>query len=380
MILFVVLAIIFLYTLYSSERKLPPNVPPPHFLATSETVNWQGLFEGLCESPAEIEFLKAVISSYQLVPKEGILRGGGLELQQQVRVGHYRVDFLANKRLVVEIDGAAYHSSPEAIDKDRIRDLFLRDNGYEVLRIPATTVFRTPGLAVKQVYKALSQLPTKGTRSAQLSARNIPKETNAIRTNVSSGAGNVLRDFGSAVVNASNELDRELAIDNAVKRALEIFHREVSLIDGALKLAELRVQKEEWLSEASEREAILYRESLDLLQKALEDKSSSSLERTESSVVLGRIPSIFLSPPAPHPDAETNTLIEQRYSCLLEDRLKYFKNIREKLIKDSRLCKHVEAFLGPYNKYWNMISPDVNGLDFLENIQLMRSKPTAMPT
>ena len=46
--------------------------------------------------------------------------------------------------LVVEIDGAQ-HTTAEARRQDAARDLAMARAGWEVVRIPATLVMRTPG-------------------------------------------------------------------------------------------------------------------------------------------------------------------------------------------------------------------------------------------
>ena len=118
-------------------------------------VDWQGKLKSACDSPAETAFLVAMIEGFDLKPKDGRLSGGGITLDLQVAVERYRLDFLVNQRLVVEIDGAAYHSSPEAVAHDRKRDAFLRDEGYEVLRIPAKYPLYIPGEAVDRVRQML---------------------------------------------------------------------------------------------------------------------------------------------------------------------------------------------------------------------------------
>ena len=51
------------------------------------------------------------------------------------RVGGYEVDFLwPSKRLIVEIDGYAFHSSRAAFERDRRRDADLQTLGYRILR------------------------------------------------------------------------------------------------------------------------------------------------------------------------------------------------------------------------------------------------------
>lgn len=78
-----------------------------------------------------------MIEAYQLAPRFGSLVGKDLKLDFQVEEGRYRADFLANDWLVIEIDGAAWHSSPEAQARDQLRDTYFEGLGYTVLRIPA---------------------------------------------------------------------------------------------------------------------------------------------------------------------------------------------------------------------------------------------------
>ena len=59
----------------------------------------------------------------------------GLRFQLQVPLpGDLRGDFLIGERLIVETDGAEYHSGPEAFASDRDRDAWLASLGYYVLR------------------------------------------------------------------------------------------------------------------------------------------------------------------------------------------------------------------------------------------------------
>lgn len=121
---------------------------------TPSTPRWMAHYVKACESPAESAFLRAMVSRYGLKPKEGILKARGIALEMQKPIGRYRADFVANGKLVIEIDGAAYHSSPEAKARDRQRDIDMRRMRYEVVRIPAKTVFRTPKIAVRMVEQA----------------------------------------------------------------------------------------------------------------------------------------------------------------------------------------------------------------------------------
>jgi very-short-patch-repair endonuclease len=55
--------------------------------------------------------------------------------ETNVRVEGYEVDFLWRpQRLIVEVDGFAYHSSRHAFERDRARDAALQAAGYRVVR------------------------------------------------------------------------------------------------------------------------------------------------------------------------------------------------------------------------------------------------------
>jgi very-short-patch-repair endonuclease len=114
-------------------------------------------FIARCESPAEEALLDGMNKVLGLKPiSELRLSGGGTILDMQVVIGRYRVDFLVNRKLVVEVDGAAYHSSPEAIKRDASRDAYMRGIGYYIIRIPARDVFADRIKAAKLVLEAIS--------------------------------------------------------------------------------------------------------------------------------------------------------------------------------------------------------------------------------
>jgi very-short-patch-repair endonuclease len=78
----------------------------------------------LTRSEAEERFL-ALVRAARLPPPE-----------TNVRVGGYEVDFLwRDARLVVEVDGFAFHSSRAAFERDRRRDAELQAVGFTVTRI-----------------------------------------------------------------------------------------------------------------------------------------------------------------------------------------------------------------------------------------------------
>ena len=80
--------------------------------------------------------------------------------------GRYRVDFiLRDARLIIELDGHAYHSSPEQLEKDAIRQRYLTRAGYTVIRFTGREIKRDVKGCVEEVstiYKERMQRePTK---------------------------------------------------------------------------------------------------------------------------------------------------------------------------------------------------------------------------
>ena len=64
------------------------------------------------------------------------LRGKGIRSQPQVDIpGVGRIDLLVGDRLVVEVDGRAFHSAVDDFTRDRERDLTLAGLGFRVIRL-----------------------------------------------------------------------------------------------------------------------------------------------------------------------------------------------------------------------------------------------------
>lgn len=80
--------------------------------------------------------------------------------QQEIEIDNklYRVDFmlinyLNDKKIVIECDGYEYHSSKEQIVKDNQRQRDLENAGYIVIRFLGTEIFNNPINCVYDVYK-----------------------------------------------------------------------------------------------------------------------------------------------------------------------------------------------------------------------------------
>jgi len=87
----------------------------------------------------------------------GLIRAAGLPAPRtNVRIGAYEVDFLwADHRLVVEVDGFAFHSTRAAFERDRARDRALQAAGYAVLRITWRQLVEEPEAVVAALAAAL---------------------------------------------------------------------------------------------------------------------------------------------------------------------------------------------------------------------------------
>ena len=85
-----------------------------------------------------------------------LLRAQDLPLPEvNVRIGPHTVDFLwRERRLVVELDGYAYHSDRMSFEADRRRDRELAARGYVVLRFTYREVIEAP----ERVLEALISL------------------------------------------------------------------------------------------------------------------------------------------------------------------------------------------------------------------------------
>lgn len=98
----------------------------------------------------------------------------GYKIEYQVGVSGYRIDlgvrhpddqakFLAG----IECDGARYHSSKSARDRDRLREQVLGDLGWDVLRVWSTDWFENPDGETDKLIKKLEQLRTRPSRGFQ---------------------------------------------------------------------------------------------------------------------------------------------------------------------------------------------------------------------
>lgn len=72
-------------------------------------------------------------------------------------MGVGRVDFVIGERLVIEVDGAAYHTDPVKFEADRRRDARLSARGYRVLRFSHRLVLENWPLVEAAVLAAIAR-------------------------------------------------------------------------------------------------------------------------------------------------------------------------------------------------------------------------------
>ena len=106
--------------------------------------------------PAENPFEDAVA---------GAFRARGWEVRTQIGVSGFRIDLgimhpdRAGSYLCgIECDGARYHSSATARDRDKVRQAVLEGLGWRIIRIWSTDWFRNAGTVVERVHEELEEL------------------------------------------------------------------------------------------------------------------------------------------------------------------------------------------------------------------------------
>ncbi|WP_030543460.1 DUF3320 domain-containing protein [Streptomyces albus] len=106
-----------------------------------------------------------------------VLRGWGYRVQPQVGVAGYRIDIgvrhpelPGSYALGIECDGAMYHSSRTARDRDRLREQVLAGLGWRLHRIWGTDWYRGREAAEQRLREAVEQAVKQGPLSATATA------------------------------------------------------------------------------------------------------------------------------------------------------------------------------------------------------------------
>lgn len=103
-----------------------------------------------------------------------ILQSNGIDVQEQMWIGKFRVDLLWGQ-LIIEIDGAAkYEDLPhDKVIKQLARENWLREQGYEVIRLFPAEILRDEEKCLRRVIEAKQRADARGpvlTRPSQYRA------------------------------------------------------------------------------------------------------------------------------------------------------------------------------------------------------------------
>lgn len=301
---------------------------PRHVITSQSDPNWRAKFHANTESPAEIAFIDAMIDGFYLTPNHGALFSDGLRLDLQVEEGHYRADFMINRWLVVEIDGAAWHSSDEAKARDARRDAYFEGLGYTVLRIPAKTALYQPRDAISAIKTALS----KGKRSVPETIAPAPRSS-----------FQRLAETGSLMAQALSDVAEHSSRLREVQRALEPARSalafEKMMIEQAIDAAERKAQVDLYLDTAEKRKRFEERHSR--LEHTLANLTPSAKAQPVASSVL-RFP-LRLTTSGPF-----SKEIKERFAKLRCERNHLIQVTKAKLAKDVRLRNSVFCYLSDH--------------------------------
>ncbi|MEV0294933.1 DUF3320 domain-containing protein [Nocardia sp. NPDC050710] len=109
----------------------------------------------LATAPADVDAVPDSPFEEQVID---VLRDWGYDVQPQVGVASYRIDMAVRHpaapgvyALGIECDGAMYHSSRAARDRDRLREAVLRDLGWKLHRIWGTDWYRNREAAIRSL-------------------------------------------------------------------------------------------------------------------------------------------------------------------------------------------------------------------------------------
>lgn len=131
---------------------------------------------GALESPFE-EAVAAQLEArgWEIVPQVGI---SGFRVDMGIRDPDRRGTYLAG----VECDGATYHSSATARDRDKVREQVLRGLGWTIVRVWSTDWWFDPAGATERLHTALTErLETLRAQRAEAEAATLEAEAAATR-------------------------------------------------------------------------------------------------------------------------------------------------------------------------------------------------------
>jgi very-short-patch-repair endonuclease len=176
------------------------------------------------------------------------LRAMGYEVEYQVGVSGYRIDlgvrdpqnrevFLAG----IECDGARYHSSKSARDRDRLREEVLRGLGWDIVRVWSTDWFDDPDEETRNLVRKLEKLKeasaadvkTDAYQFASAVAREAPQESSDSATGIEPGAAEL------TVIETSDDVANGVMAESVLQQ-ISTRPGSISIAEASDALRELR--------------------------------------------------------------------------------------------------------------------------------------------
>jgi very-short-patch-repair endonuclease len=106
-------------------------------------------------------------SGVEAIMREALTRAG-IPFAQEVKAGRYRIDFLINSRIALEIDSEFWHSLPGTREKDARKDQFLLSQGFVVVRVNEETVRENVFAIIAALTERMDADGTAGYRAEEL--------------------------------------------------------------------------------------------------------------------------------------------------------------------------------------------------------------------
>lgn len=344
----IILLLIVGFVIWHFIPQRDPTQPSPEFRSESRAIasdpRWATYVEEHCESPAETAFLREMINGFSLKPDGGSLLGSGVRLDYQVVEGRYRTDFLADKWLVIEIDGATWHSSYDAVARDKLRDEYFESLGYSVLRIPAKVVFNQPGEAVKRVRAALAVGKRPQPVTVQKSGWQRLSET---FTSISDGIDEM-----------NNRLREKAAVQQGIQEAKLAFESEKLVVEAAITSANSKMKLKEWLERQNQSTRERYERSAEDTRKAMLDNRGHHGGQAHADTKMEA--RLFPTAPLLSENPEYHMAIEEAYNGIVDDRCKSLKAWRRSIGDNPRLAPLIEQQLRKWGcaLYWNLLNDE----------------------
>lgn len=163
---------------------------------------------------------------------------------------------------------------------------------------------------------------------------------------------NVFEGIGRLAREASRRLVVANAVNSACSEADLTFETERSMVDGALKIAHLKLRQEDMVANNPDAQRA-FDEAGELLRRASASFGPDAMTHFEPIAVRE-----FMTPPM-HPDAEINEQIQMAFQRLAATRSKFFHDTRRQLHRRPRLQEHVKDWLTEqgWDHLWTVIRP-----------------------